>query len=139
MVDPGPNVSPAASLGEACASIARVVAESLDLDQVIDPVAAAVRMIVPFDGMGVWHAEAPDDPLRLTLGPSPDIPSGGRPLRRSDHSPHLWPRPGEGPLVVAEAARVWTTPSAPTGSSSAVVIDRCSSFRSTATRDRCCR
>ena len=62
-------------------------------------------MIVPFDGMGVWHAEAPDDPVRLTLGPSPDIPSGGRPLRRSEHSPRLWPHQGAGPVVVSEASR----------------------------------
>ena len=105
MVDSPPDVPPAESFGEACASMARAIAESVDLDQVIAPMATAVRMIVPFDGMGVWHAEAPDDPVQLTLGPSPDIPSGGRPLRRSDHSPRLWPRPGEGALVVAEASR----------------------------------
>src|SRR5262245_36510106 len=102
MVD-HPGDPPAASFGEACASMARVVAESRDLAQVIEPMAEAIRTVVSFDGMGIWHAEAPDDPVQLTLGPSPDIPSGGQPLRRSDHSPRLWPRAGEGPLVVADA------------------------------------
>jgi len=96
---------PAASFGEACASMARVVAASRDLAQVIEPMAAAIRTVVPFDGMGVWHAEAPDDPVRLTLGPSRDIPSGGQPLRRSEHSPRLWPRAGEGAVVVGDATR----------------------------------
>ena len=43
MVDPGQDVPPATSFGEACASIARVVAESLDLDQVIAPIGAGPK------------------------------------------------------------------------------------------------
>src|SRR5262249_28193032 len=104
MVDRDPDVPPP-GFGEACASIARAVAESLALDQVVDRLAVAIRMIAPFDGMGVWLAEAPEDPVWLPPGPSPDIPSGGRPLRRSDHSPRLWPGPGQDPIVVGEAER----------------------------------
>ena len=57
--------------------------------------------------MGLWHAEAPDDPVRLTLGPH-DIPEAGLqrgPARRSDHSPLLWPLTGVAPLIVGDTTR----------------------------------
>jgi len=42
-----------ADLGEACAAIARAVADSLDLGEVIGRVAAAARLVARFDAMGV--------------------------------------------------------------------------------------
>jgi len=71
-------------LGEACAAIARAVADSLDLSEVVGRVAAAARLVVAFDAMGVWHARAPDDPLSLIAGPGasdrvgPHEPRGDR-------------------------------------------------------------
>jgi hypothetical protein len=54
--------------------------------------------------MGLWHAEAPDDPLVLTLGPG-GPPGGGRPLRRSDHSERLWPARAGFPVCTGDARR----------------------------------
>jgi len=45
------------------------IADSRDLEQILSRVASAVRLVVPVDAMGIWHAEAPDDPVVLTLGP----------------------------------------------------------------------
>ena len=92
-------------LGEACAAIARAVADSLDLGEVIGRVAAAARLVVPFDAMGVWHAKAPDDPLSLVAGPgaSARVAPADHPLRRADHSPKLWPAADSLPACIADA------------------------------------
>jgi Sigma-54 interaction domain/GAF domain len=92
MVD-GDHETPPAGFGEACAAIARAIADSLDLEQVVARIAAAARLVVTFDGVGLWHAPSPDDPLVLTLGPGTprEAPRIEPPLRRVDHSPRLWP------------------------------------------------
>jgi transcriptional regulator with GAF, ATPase, and Fis domain len=106
MVDRDADVQPA-GFGEACSSIARAIAESLALEQVLERVAVATRLIVPFDALGLWHADAPDDPVRLTLGPH-DIPAAAlqrRAARRSDHSPLLWPQTGEAARIIGDTER----------------------------------
>jgi len=93
------------NLGEACAAIARAVADSLDLGEVVGRVADAARLVVPFEAMGVWHAKEPDDPLSLIPGPGASSRVGppDRPLRRSDHSRKLWPDAESLPACVADA------------------------------------
>jgi transcriptional regulator with GAF, ATPase, and Fis domain len=80
-------------LGEACAAIARAVADSLEPREIVRRVADAARLVIPFDAMGVWLAAGPDDPLSLIAGPgaSSKLGPADRRLRRSDHSPRLWP------------------------------------------------
>jgi len=94
------------NLGEACAAIARAVADSLDLGEIIGRVAAAARLVVPFDAMGIWHATEPDAPLSLIPGPgaSSHVGPPDRPLRRSDHSPKLWPDADALPACIADAS-----------------------------------
>jgi len=95
----------APGLGEACSAIARAVADSLELQHVVRLVADAARLIIPFDAMGIWHAEEPDDPVSLIAGPGASSRVGllDRPLRRSDHSPKLWPEPDALPVCIADA------------------------------------
>jgi GAF domain-containing protein len=106
MVDRDLETSPP-GFGDACSSIARAIADSLDLEQILTRVASAVRLVVPVDAMGIWHAEAPDDAVVLTLGPGAPRARGesDRPLRRADHSSRLWPETGGFPVVVGDAAR----------------------------------
>jgi len=93
------------SFGDACATIARAVADSLDLGEVIGRVGEAARLVVPFDAMGIWHATAPDGPLSLIAGPgaSHGVTPPDRPLRRSDHSSRLWPDAEALPACIADA------------------------------------
>jgi Nif-specific regulatory protein len=93
------------SFGEACSAIAHAVRDSLGLEQVLDRIAAATRLIVPVDMLGLWRSEAPDDPVALTLAPGsrPEAHGGSRPIRRADHSPRLWPDPRELPRCVTDA------------------------------------
>jgi hypothetical protein len=88
--------TPPPGFGEACSSIARAIAESRDLEHVLARVAAAARLVISFEAMGVRHAEAPDDAVTLTLEPgSPKArEQSGRPLRRADHSHRLRPEAG---------------------------------------------
>jgi transcriptional regulator with GAF, ATPase, and Fis domain len=106
MVDRDPTPLPP-GFGEACSAIARAIAESLELEQVLARVGHATRLVVPFETMGVWHAAAPDDPLTLTLGPGglEDHARPGRPLRRVDHSPRLWPDADGFPVCLSDAPR----------------------------------
>jgi hypothetical protein len=42
--------------GEACAAIARAAAESRGVGEVMARIASAVRLVVPFEAIGLWHA-----------------------------------------------------------------------------------
>src|SRR5262245_36061029 len=55
--------------------------------------------------MGVWHAKAPDDPLSLIPAHVASSPAGpaDRSLRRSDHSPTLWPDAEALPACIGDA------------------------------------
>jgi transcriptional regulator with GAF, ATPase, and Fis domain len=98
-----------AGFGEACAAIARAVADSLDSEQVLARIADACRHVVAFDAIGLWHAESPEAPLRHTLGPGMAVErersrraAGG--FRRADHSPRLWPEANGFPACITDAA-----------------------------------
>jgi len=56
--------APPPGYGAACAAAARAITESLPLDQVLGRLAEAARLVMPFETLGIWHAESPDDPLR---------------------------------------------------------------------------
>src|SRR5688572_24155643 len=105
MVDREPGTPPA-GFGQACSSVARAIADSLSLEDVLARIAAAARMRVPFDTMGIWHSRTPDDPVNLIRGPGAPEPRRptDRPLRRADHSPKFWPVDGA-PVCVGDAAR----------------------------------
>jgi hypothetical protein len=111
MVARDPETSPP-GFGDACSSIARGIADSRELEQILTRVASAVRVVVPADAMRIWHAEAPDDPVVLTLGPSAPRARGAsdRPLRRADHSSRLWQEAGRFSVVVGDAAQPRSAP-----------------------------
>src|SRR5262245_52284527 len=85
---------PQPEFSSACSAIARALATPRGLDEVIVHIEAAARLVVPFHAMGLWHADAGDDRVSFVPGPSAlqvVVPASGRPLRRADHSPRLWP------------------------------------------------
>jgi transcriptional regulator with GAF, ATPase, and Fis domain len=92
-------------LGDACAAVARAIADSLEPREIIRRVADAARLVISFDAMGVWLAAGPDDPLSLIAGPGASSRVGplNRPLRRSDHSTKLWPDGGALPVCIDDA------------------------------------
>jgi hypothetical protein len=102
--DPSARALPP-GLGEACPAVARAIADSLEPRDIIRRVADAARLVIPFDAMGVWLAAGPDDPLSLIAGPgaSSRVGPSDRPLRRSDHSPKLWPDGGALPACIDDA------------------------------------
>jgi hypothetical protein len=65
----------AAAFGEACAAIARAAAESRGLDEVVARIAGAVRLVVPFDAMGLRHAENPTIRSRSRSAPATCAPA----------------------------------------------------------------
>ena len=56
---PGPDSEPE-DLDQALSSVARAIADSLELKEVWGRVADACRAVVPFDGMGISRFETPD-------------------------------------------------------------------------------
>jgi transcriptional regulator with GAF, ATPase, and Fis domain len=69
--------------------------------------AAAARLIVPLDALGIWRSDAADDPVAITLGPGAPRSREGfdRPIRRIDHSPRLWPEPSALPVCIGDASQ----------------------------------
>ena len=57
--------------------------------------------------MGIWLAEAPDDPVAITLGrDGPRTREGfDRPIRRAEYSHRLWPEPSGLPVRIGDAPR----------------------------------
>ena len=57
--------------------------------------------------MGIWLAEAPDDPVAITLGPDGPRAREGfdRPIRRAEYSHRLWPEPSGLPVRIGDASR----------------------------------
>jgi transcriptional regulator with GAF, ATPase, and Fis domain len=69
-------------------------------------IAAASRLVIPYEAMGIWHADSPDDPVRLTLGPgAPPARPSDPPLHRADHSPRVWPAARATPICLTDAPR----------------------------------
>jgi transcriptional regulator with GAF, ATPase, and Fis domain len=98
---------PQPEFSNACSAVARALVTSLPLDQIVAHLDAAARLVFPFAAMGLWHADAGDDRLTLVLGPgySQHLDTQTRALKRSDHSPRLWPVPGRPPVCIGDAAR----------------------------------
>ena len=57
--------------------------------------------------MGIWLAEAPDDPVAITLGPDGPRAREGfdHPIRRAEYSHRLWPEPSGLPVRIGDASR----------------------------------
>jgi transcriptional regulator with GAF, ATPase, and Fis domain len=94
---------PAADLHVALASVARAIAESLEIGEVWERVATACRTIAPFDAMGIVGLQG--DQVRA-LGAAGD--EQFRVLRhrfypRAGFSPKLWPDADRFIVVVADA------------------------------------
>lgn len=80
-------------LQTALSSVARAIADSLELTEVWGRVADACRAVVPFDGMGVSRLE-PGDRVRIAVAAGDPAAQGlqERIFARSDFSPRNWPR-----------------------------------------------
>src|SRR5262245_36300288 len=90
----------------ACAAAARAITASRPLEEIVAALDAAARLVLAYDDMGLWHADAADERLALVLGPSASPRrESTRPLRRGDHSPRLWPEPGRPPVCIGDASR----------------------------------
>jgi transcriptional regulator with GAF, ATPase, and Fis domain len=92
-----------AELHDALASVARAIAESLEVTEVWDRVAGACRSIAPFDAMGIVRLEgdqvralgaAGDEPFRVLLH---------RFYPRAGFSPKLWPDADRFVVLVGDA------------------------------------
>jgi GAF domain-containing protein len=84
------------ALLDALCRIARLAAESLDLQEVFARVAEATRPVLPFERMGVVRIEGPDTARHYAIaggdGTRPIVEIGS-PVPRGDISPRLWPSP----------------------------------------------
>src|SRR6185295_7666209 len=103
---PRPPEQGAEALQTALSSVARAIADSLELKEVWDRVAEACRTIVPFDGMGVSRLQ-PGDVVRVVAVTSD---SGADQLveaefTRSDYSPKLWPGADDYLLIIDDAPK----------------------------------
>jgi len=103
---PRPPEQGAEALQTALSSVARAIADSLELKEVWDRVAEACRAIVPFDGMGVSRLQ-PGDVVRVVAVTSD---SGAGELveaefTRSDYSPKLWPGADDYLLIIHDAPK----------------------------------
>jgi transcriptional regulator with GAF, ATPase, and Fis domain len=103
---PQPPGAPLAELHRALASVARAIADSLEIREVWDRVAAACHTVVPFDAMGVARLEA-DGKVHAIAA------AGARPLKayvdqifeRTDYSPSFWPDEDEFIRVIRDVPR----------------------------------
>jgi transcriptional regulator with GAF, ATPase, and Fis domain len=93
-------------LNAALSSVARAIADSLELKEVWDRVAAACRAVVPFDAMGVARLE-PGDTVRVLVAAGDPAARDlqERRFSRGDFSAPLWPREESFLVLVREAAR----------------------------------
>jgi transcriptional regulator with GAF, ATPase, and Fis domain len=86
--------APSADLQAALSSVARAIADSLELTEVWDRVADACRAVVPFDAMGVSLLQ-PGDRVRVLVaagGPVARDLGSDHDFARDDFSPRVWPR-----------------------------------------------
>ena len=114
-----PIAAPRASLAAVLAEIAEISAETLDLQEVFDRVAASLRQLVPFDNVGVvrivggqWavvHASTAACPGGAGC-PAWSCGTGGQeepcPEPLASWSPRLRPRPGAIPRLADAAAEL---------------------------------
>ncbi len=113
-----PQDSPPEDLQAALTAVARAIAESLDVREVWDRIAAACRTVAPFDAVGISEllpgervkviVAAGDDAARdFLVSKGPWMPEGQdeRIFSRDDFSPRLWPRADDFLVLVDETAR----------------------------------
>src|SRR5262245_19565455 len=95
-----------ADLHAAFASVARAIAESLDVKEVWDRVASCCRAIASFDAMGIVRLE-PDGRVSAVAaaGEEQFKALAGRVYDRAGFSPQLWPQSDEFMVVVRDADR----------------------------------
>jgi transcriptional regulator with GAF, ATPase, and Fis domain len=93
-------------LQRALSSVARAIADSLELKEVWDRVADACRAVVPFDGMGVSQM-LPGDRVRILVAVG--TPAAGslqeRIFARADFSPRMWPRKAGFMVLIDDAQK----------------------------------
>jgi transcriptional regulator with GAF, ATPase, and Fis domain len=89
-------------LHQALTSVARAIAESLDVTEVWNRVTEACRAVVPFDGMAVARFE-PNDRVRM-MATSASLQAEERVQPRSAFSEQMWPRSEEYVVLVDDAA-----------------------------------
>src|SRR5439155_8785 len=86
-------------LASVLADIAEIASETLELQDVFDRVAAAIRELIPFDNMGVVRIV---DGERAVLHAS-TVPCKGpecaEPIPLTSWSPRMRPRPGPNPII----------------------------------------
>jgi transcriptional regulator with GAF, ATPase, and Fis domain len=101
---PSPRGTDSADLQAALASVARAIADSLDLKEVWDRVAEACRSVVPYDGMGVSRVE-PGDRVRVTAATRMPAAEHLTEIiyKRSDYSPIYWPDSDDFLVLVNDA------------------------------------
>lgn len=94
------------ALHAALTSVARAIADSLDVKQVWSRVGDACRTVVAFDGMGVARL-APDGQVHLLLSmgtlEAPDLREVSFP--RAEFSEALWPHADHDFVLIADARR----------------------------------
>src|SRR5882672_476263 len=89
----------AQSVAGALSEIAEIASETLELQDVFDRVAAAIRELVPFDNMGVVRI-LDDDRAVLHASTIPcKGPECSDPLPLTSWSPRMRPRPGPNPII----------------------------------------
>jgi transcriptional regulator with GAF, ATPase, and Fis domain len=95
-----------APLHHALASVARAIADSLEIQEVWDRVADACQTVVPFDAMGIVRLE-PTGVVRAiaAAGEQPLRDLVGQVFPRSGFSPKFWPDKDEFILVIRDIPR----------------------------------
>jgi transcriptional regulator with GAF, ATPase, and Fis domain len=93
-----------AELHVALASVARAIAESLEIGEVWDRVATACRRIAPFDAMGIVRLEGDRVYSVGAAGDQRFVTLVHRFIPRANFSPQLWPDADRFVVLVGDAA-----------------------------------
>jgi transcriptional regulator with GAF, ATPase, and Fis domain len=93
-----------AELHVALASVARAIAESLEIGEVWDRVATACRSIAPFDAMGIVRLEGDQVYSVGAAGDERFVALVHRFIPRANFSPKLWPEADRFVVLVGDAA-----------------------------------
>jgi transcriptional regulator with GAF, ATPase, and Fis domain len=102
---PRPPEFGAEALQTALSSVARAIADSLELKEVWDRVADACRAIVPFDGMGVSRLEGERVRIVAVTGTPAADQLVETVFARADYSPRLWPAADDYVLIIDDAPK----------------------------------
>jgi len=89
----------AQSVASVLSDIAEIASETLELQDVFDRVAAAVRELIPFDNMGVVRIVDGDRAVLHASTVPCKGPECAEPIPLTSWSPRMRPRPGPNPIV----------------------------------------